>query len=166
LAQCPLGGMPKVPPERIPNEGRTERHPMNPTTTDQKTELLSCPFCKARAYYPRALPLFFSAISKYTTWTPAARPKVERLKEAENEWTAVKWARLGDSPHDRPSIERIGSAFGPDRYAVRRGSACLSKDGEWEYEPMPSNRDVEFFARCRFETFDAARQALAELEGK
>jgi hypothetical protein len=97
---------------------------------------------------------------------PAARPEVDRLKEAENEWTAVKWARLGDSPHDRPSIERIGSAFGPDRYAVRRGSACLSKDGEWEYEPMPHNRDVEFFARCRFETFDAARQALAELEGK
>jgi hypothetical protein len=156
-------------------------------TTDQKTELLPCPFCGQQPKFtpdPDGLVSDGSGLAECrniqcpigviddamaaTDWNTrhTARPEVERLKEAENEWTAVKWARLGDSPHDRPSIERIGSAFGPDRYAVRRGSACLSKDGEWEYEPMPHNRDVEFFARCRFETFDAARQALAELEGK
>lgn len=40
------------------------------------------------------------------------------------------------------------------------GGAILSKDGEWEYEPQPSSRDDEFYSRCRFDTFDAARAAL------
>ncbi len=43
-----------------------------------------------------------------------------------------------------------------ERWAVRRGGSCLSKNGEWEYEPLPSSRDDAFYARCRFESLDAA----------
>lgn len=35
----------------------------------------------------------------------------------------------------------------------------LNKSGEWELEPMPSNRDHGFFARCRFDTAQDARDA-------
>jgi len=39
-------------------------------------------------------------------------------------------------------------------YAVRRFSNCLNKEGEWEYEPMPSSRDDDFLARCRWDNWD------------
>ena len=38
-------------------------------------------------------------------------------------------------------------------YAVRCGSSVLASDGLWELEPMPSHRDDEFLARCRFASF-------------
>lgn len=43
-------------------------------------------------------------------------------------------------------------------YAVIDGfGQCLNVDGIWEHEPMPSNRDDAFKARCRFKDFaDAA----------
>ena len=52
---------------------------------------------------------------------------------------------------------------GPVRWAVVLGNGypawVLNKDGEWEYEPQPSSRDDEFFARCRWESFDEALAA-------
>lgn len=33
---------------------------------------------------------------------------------------------------------------------------CLNRDGDWEYEPVPSSRDDEFYARCRFPSFEDA----------
>lgn len=52
----------------------------------------------------------------------------------------------------------------PDRssWAIVSGSECMAKDGEWEYEPMPSNRDEDFFERCRY-TYEEAVQALEKL---
>lgn len=49
-------------------------------------------------------------------------------------------------------IDRCGQIEGPDKWAVRRGSECLSRSGEWEWEPLPSSRDDDFLARCRFDT--------------
>jgi len=53
---------------------------------------------------------------------------------------------------------------GSERWAVRCMGNCLNKQGEWEYEPLPSSRDDDFFARCRFgsasEAILAARTAL------
>ena len=46
---------------------------------------------------------------------------------------------------------------GGDRWAVSLGHGWSSqrvwceRDGEWEWEPSPSNRDVEFFTRCRYD---------------
>lgn len=62
--------------------------------------------------------------------------------------------RLGS---DDIHIERAKQVEGPPKWAVRRMGECLNKQGEWEYEPMPSSRDDEFLARCRFDT---AREAL------
>lgn len=53
---------------------------------------------------------------------------------------------------------------GPDgpRWAIRKSGFCLSKEGGWEWEPIPSSRTDEFFARCRYATRDEAiRYALS-----
>lgn len=57
----------------------------------------------------------------------------------------------------------------PYMWKVLSGNgAVLGKDGDWEYEPIPSSRDEEFYARCRFDTYEeaeaAALKALKEEE--
>lgn len=51
-----------------------------------------------------------------------------------------------------------------DKWAIRQNGRCLNKDGEWEYEPMPSSRDEDFFARCRF-SLDEAKKMLESDKG-
>lgn len=46
-----------------------------------------------------------------------------------------------------------------DSWAVKKMGSVLNREGEWEYEPSPSNRDDEFFARCRFTEAEALRLA-------
>lgn len=64
---------------------------------------------------------------------------------------------------DAVRVEAAQQMYGPDLWAVRRHGNCLNKQGEWEWEPMPSSRDDEFMARCRFasaqEAIDAAMAA-------
>jgi len=49
---------------------------------------------------------------------------------------------------------------GHDRWAVRlRGSRCLAVDGQWEWEPIPSERDDEWLAEHRFDLDTALRLA-------
>jgi hypothetical protein len=52
---------------------------------------------------------------------------------------------------------------GDDRWAIIRGSACYNALGEWEYEPMASNRTEEFIARCRYPLDEALRRALVAI---
>lgn len=35
-------------------------------------------------------------------------------------------------------------------------SSCMTRDGAWEHEPLPSSRTDEFYARCRFRDFGTA----------
>lgn len=66
----------------------------------------------------------------------------------------------------RPSpmtIDRCAQLIGPDRWAVRCRGNVLSRGGEWEWEPSPSNRDDDFLARCRFGTYDEAKAAATVL---
>lgn len=49
---------------------------------------------------------------------------------------------------------------GEHSWAVKKMGSVLSKDGEWEYEPSPSNRDDDFIARCRFSEAEALRLAM------
>ena len=77
-----------------------------------------------------------------------------------------------------PDIERaLGLGFEPVRF--RRGrisiefrgdsqwavledsSYCLNRDGEFEYEPLPSSRDEAFLKRCRF----SLQEALIAADG-
>lgn len=53
-------------------------------------------------------------------------------------------------------IERARQINGSALWAVRRVGTVLNKQGEWEWEPMPSNRDDEFLARTRFDSADEA----------
>lgn len=57
-------------------------------------------------------------------------------------------------------IERAKQMDGSVKWAVRRMGDCLNKQGEWEYEPMPSSRDHDFLERCRFDNPEAAFAAL------
>ena len=71
------------------------------------------------------------------------------------------------SPRDSVRIERAVQIDGPAKWAVRLDGDCLSRTGEWEWEPMPSGRDDDFLARCRFDTdqeaIDAAARAVAAM---
>lgn len=56
------------------------------------------------------------------------------------------------------TVEERGEP-GEDKWAVKNTFYVLNKDGEWEREPSPSNRDDAFFARCRFTEEEALRLA-------
>lgn len=62
-------------------------------------------------------------------------------------------------------IERVTRRDGPAHWAVRWMGNVLATDGSFEFEPSPSNRDVDFLARCRFASAElalaAARAAVA-----
>ena len=78
-------------------------------------------------------------------------------------FTAIVWVwneseKTGGFP--AINIERCLQINGTTLYAVRQAGACLSRSGEWEYEPIPSSRDDEFMARCRFESWGAAAHAI------
>lgn len=49
------------------------------------------------------------------------------------------------------------------RWAVCRHGAVYNKDGQWEYEPLPSSRGEDFKSRTRYslhEAFEVARRAF------
>jgi hypothetical protein len=67
---------------------------------------------------------------------------------------------------DQARIERVVQRNGDYVWAVRNCGSCLAKDGTWEYEPQPSNRDDSFIERCRFsELSDAFSTAILSVEG-
>ena len=63
-------------------------------------------------------------------------------------------------------IQRARQADGPDRWKVARGSYCLSKRGDWVYEPLPSSRTDAFLKRCRFDSADEAIAAALKTHAK
>lgn len=85
----------------------------------------------------------------------------EWMKKRHDQGVVVDSYAIAD-PSDRIQItvQRARQVDGPDLWKVKRGdSHCLSKDGEWEYEPLPSSRDDGFLARCRYATVDEAIDA-------
>lgn len=99
----------------------------------------------------------------------AIRALLDRLDSAERDAANVAsyWITRGINPL---KVERVQQIEGPDKWAIRQGGNCLNKSGEWEWEPMPSGRDDEFLARCRFDTaqeaIDAALRAGEQKEPK
>jgi hypothetical protein len=54
----------------------------------------------------------------------------------------------------------------PGRWAIRRRSRCLDRDGAWVHESIPSERSDDFLERCRFDldtALDMARQVAPTL---
>jgi hypothetical protein len=49
---------------------------------------------------------------------------------------------------------------GGETHAVTRMRRCLGTDGEWDFEPSPSNRDDDWIATHRFGYDEALRLAV------
>lgn len=49
---------------------------------------------------------------------------------------------------------------GDGMWVITDGANCLSKEGSWLYEPLPSRRDKLFLDRTRYSLDDAVAQAL------
>jgi hypothetical protein len=66
----------------------------------------------------------------------------------------------GGEPFDVEShtLVRQPQDEGADKWAIYNGRHVLNREGKWEWEPMPSNRDEDFMRRCRFDT---PQEALA-----
>jgi len=54
---------------------------------------------------------------------------------------------------------------GDDQYAVKRHSLVLGSDGEWDYEPSPSNREDDWIETHRFGYDEAIRLAVEAAPG-
>lgn len=74
-------------------------------------------------------------------------------------------SRLPDDSVDHAVWSITIEASGHGRWAVRsRVGRCLNKSGEWEYEPLPSERAEEWLARTRWDTAEAAIEAALVAE--
>lgn len=93
----------------------------------------------------------------------SVRALAERAKDPAEEAGAVISAYALDlSPRSSIKVERVLKREGPATWAVRLDGDCLNRQGEWEWEPMPSGRDEDFLARCRFDTAEEAIAAAAQ----
>jgi hypothetical protein len=54
----------------------------------------------------------------------------------------------------------------PESWAIRAGIACMSTTGEWNIEPMPSDRTDEWLANHRWPSAAAAWAALQQARGQ
>ncbi|TJY57395.1 hypothetical protein E4T66_18485 [Sinimarinibacterium sp. CAU 1509] len=54
------------------------------------------------------------------------------------------------------SLERCAGRSSAATWAVRQAGHCLSTEGVFVHEPMPSRRDAVFLAHCRFASAEAA----------
>jgi hypothetical protein len=54
---------------------------------------------------------------------------------------------------------RVERTHHTGQWAVRLRSACLSVEGEWDYEPLPSSREDDWLERHRFNLKTALRLA-------
>ena len=61
---------------------------------------------------------------------------------------------------DGAVIQRTSRA--PESWAIRAGSSCMSTTGEWDIEPMPSDRTDEWLANHRWPSAAAAWAALQQ----
>lgn len=57
---------------------------------------------------------------------------------------------------DEANLESVKQINGHDLWAIRKNNNCLNKNGEWEYEPMPSSRTDDFMERCRYKSIEEA----------
>jgi hypothetical protein len=62
---------------------------------------------------------------------------------------------------NRPHLEIEVVYRGDGMWAVSRHRECLGTDGQWEWEPSPSNREDDWLATHRFD-LDTALQLAQE----
>ena len=68
----------------------------------------------------------------------------------------VKW-RVSDNG---VYVEKRNQRDGTSRFVVIQQGEVLAKDGRWEWEPQPSSRTDAFVERTRFDSLNAAIDAV------
>jgi hypothetical protein len=58
-------------------------------------------------------------------------------------------------------VDRSVQMDGTEKWAVRWMGRCLGRDGEWDYEPIPSSRSDRWLAQYRHDLETALRLAVA-----
>lgn len=94
------------------------------------------------------------------TWTPAellALATTFRVPDSALPPFCV-WAR------DKTPCEHMGPSrwevyYTGRGWAILDGKSVLGRDGRWEYQPLPSSRDDEFFRLYRWPTREVALEA-------
>jgi hypothetical protein len=88
--------------------------------------------------------------------------KSKKESEVVSEFDLVATTYMFRSEHEGTSsfvvnFCRMNSPFyDGEKWAVRRSGCCLSKSGEWDYEPIPSSRTDSFYKKYRFKTLGDA----------
>lgn len=73
---------------------------------------------------------------------------------------------LGESDQRPVVIEQRPQREGEAKWVVKMHEWVLAKDGEFIWEPRPSERTDEFIALTRFDSVDEALEAYAALKGQ
>lgn len=89
--------------------------------------------------------------------------KDREIQEAQEENKTLRES-ISSIYFQRPTVEnmkeiRIDRCIQPDNsslWAIRSGGFCLNKQGNWEFEPIPSSRTNKFYKDCRFNSMDEA----------
>lgn len=66
---------------------------------------------------------------------------------------------------DGAHIDRCRKRGGAGWWAIRRNGDCMNREGEYEYEPLPSSCDDDFLARCRFASAEEAYSTWSRFSG-
>jgi len=53
---------------------------------------------------------------------------------------------------------------GIEHWAIIKDSWCFTKNGKWEWEPSPSQRDDDFINRCRYDSVEEALETYLKWE--
>jgi hypothetical protein len=80
--------------------------------------------------------------------------------------TAYTVTCLPDETPDANSWELTVEYRGRGLWAIKRWSNCLSRNGEWDYEHIPSEREDEWLAEHRFpleEALELAKKAAPDV---
>jgi hypothetical protein len=99
-----------------------------------------------------------------TSTEPAGTPPVQ-CSVLLGRLVATKYRIPCENTRDEISIQerRQTNPVEHIKWAVCQWGNVLSKDGEWECEPTPSNRDSDFLTRCRFDSLEDACMAIERL---
>lgn len=99
-----------------------------------------------------------------TDQKPPTKPTTAPVVIGCSDLLAISYKLKSDYEGMNPSsmtFHRMNSPFyDGEKWAVRMGGNCLNKEGEWEWEPSPSNREDDFYSRCRFESKEDAIKAV------
>lgn len=69
-------------------------------------------------------------------------------------------AEFGKNPIPITITRQTSPFYSGEKWAVRRAGNCLGKDGEWDYESIPSERDEAFYKKYRFDSLEEAFLAV------